>query len=103
VREILEETSLLVRPDRITGVYTDADIQYPNGDRVCYVVTIFACTPLQGQPTVNDDESLEIGYFALDSLPPLRAEHHRRIDDAVRGQTQAVFIPPGQITASTIP
>jgi 8-oxo-dGTP pyrophosphatase MutT (NUDIX family) len=94
VREVHEETSLFVRPERITGVYTDADIRYPNGDRVCYVVTVFHCVPVSGTPRVNDDESLAVAYFPIDDLPPLVPAHRQRIQDAMAGRAEAVFIPP---------
>ncbi len=83
-----------MRPDRITGVYTDAGIRYPNGDRVCYVVTVFRCTPLRGTPRVNDDESLAVAYFPLDDLPPLVPVHRQRVQDATAGRSEAVFTPP---------
>jgi 8-oxo-dGTP pyrophosphatase MutT (NUDIX family) len=91
VREVLEETSVLVRPERITGVDTVADVVYPNQDRVCFVVTTFWCTPLSGTPAVNDDESLEVAYFPLDALPPLRERQLRRIEDALRDDPRAAF------------
>ena len=40
---MFEETSLQVRPERITGVYTHADVVHVNGDSSCYVVTAFRC------------------------------------------------------------
>jgi 8-oxo-dGTP pyrophosphatase MutT (NUDIX family) len=91
VREVQEETSIVVAPERITGVDTVADVVYPNQDRVTFVVTTFWCTPLSGTPTVNDDESLEVAYFALDALPPLAGHHRRRIADALRDDQRAAF------------
>jgi hypothetical protein len=32
---------------------------------------------------VNDEESLAVGWFALDALPPLRDAHHFRIKQAL--------------------
>jgi 8-oxo-dGTP pyrophosphatase MutT (NUDIX family) len=91
VREVQEETSVLVTPERITGVDTVADVVYPNHDRVCFVVTTFWCSPLSGRPTVNDDESLEVAYFPLGTLPPLPPHQLRRVEDALRNDHRAAF------------
>jgi 8-oxo-dGTP diphosphatase len=94
VREVLEETAVRVRPERITGVYTHADVVHTNGDRSCYVVTVFRCTFVDGEPRVNDDESLEVAWFALDDLPPMDPVHRAAVDDALREGPAAVFRRP---------
>ena len=94
VREVIEETALRVRPLRITGVYTHPDVVHVNGDRSCYVVTAFRCGVIGGQPRVNDDESLEVGWFALDDLPPLHPIYAEQLDDALRDDVAAAFRPP---------
>lgn len=91
VREVQEETSVLVTPERITGVDTVAEVVYPNRDRVCFVVTTFWCSALSGSPTVNDDESLEVAYFPLDTLPPLPPHQLRRVEVALRNDQRAAF------------
>lgn len=91
VREVWEETGVRVRADRISGVYTVPDVHYPNGDHAAYVVTTFCCTALEGQPHVNDDESLEVGYFAVDALPPLPESQLVRVRDALSGEAAAAF------------
>ena len=85
VREVLEETGVQVIPERITGVYITPVITYPNGHKVQYAITAFACRPVAGRPRVNDDESLEVRYFALDDLPDLHPAHRQRIDHARTG------------------
>jgi 8-oxo-dGTP pyrophosphatase MutT (NUDIX family) len=94
VREVYEETSVLVRPERITGVYTHADVVHRNGDRSCYVVVAFRCRAIDGEPRVNDDESLEVGWFDLADLPPLGPIPREQLDDALRDDHVAVFRPP---------
>jgi 8-oxo-dGTP pyrophosphatase MutT (NUDIX family) len=83
VREVDEETGVEVSPERITGVCATSRTVLPNGHQVQYVVVAFRCRPLRGTPTVNDDESLEVGYFALDRLPDLSAGHRARIEHAL--------------------
>jgi ADP-ribose pyrophosphatase YjhB (NUDIX family) len=94
VREVFEETSLLVRPERITGVYTHADVVHHNGDRSCYVVTAFRCSVLDGEPRVNDDESVEVGWFTLDEVPSLSSAQRLQLDDALREDPAAAFRRP---------
>jgi 8-oxo-dGTP pyrophosphatase MutT (NUDIX family) len=93
VREIREETALEVVPERIVGVYSGADfrVRYANGDEAMIVSITFACRPVAGEPRVNDDESLEIRYFAPDALPAMARRHHLRIDDALRNDPRARF------------
>jgi hypothetical protein len=66
-------------------------MECPNGDRVSYVVTTFRCTPLSGEARVNDDESLEVAWFAPDALPPLSASNLERLAAAVSERAAAVF------------
>jgi 8-oxo-dGTP pyrophosphatase MutT (NUDIX family) len=92
VREVYEETALRVEPVRIIGVYTTPIITYPNQDRAMYVITAFRCRVVSGEPRVNDDESLEVRYFAPDALPQdLRDDFRRRIEHALADQPGAIF------------
>lgn len=94
VREVLEETSVRVLPERITGVYTHADVVHRNGDRSCYVVTAFRCRALEGEPRVNDDESLEVAWFAPDDLPSMDPIHVELVEDALHDDLAAAFRRP---------
>jgi len=93
VREIREETALEIVPDRIVGVYGGPDflVRYPNGDEAAIVSITFACRAVAGEPRVNDDESLEVRYFAPDGLPALAERHRMRIADALRNDPCARF------------
>jgi 8-oxo-dGTP diphosphatase len=93
VREIREETALEVVPERIVGVYSGSDfrVRYDNGDEAMIVSITFACRPLAGEPRVNDDESLEIRYFAPGALPSMEPRHLMRIEDALRNDPRARF------------
>ncbi|MDI5966719.1 NUDIX domain-containing protein [Streptomyces sp. SL13] len=71
VREIHEETAVHAVAERIACVLTEDPIAYPNGDRVQFVSTTFRCRAVGGEAQVNDDESTDVGWFALDALPPL--------------------------------
>lgn len=93
VREIREETALEVVPERIVGVYGGPDfrVRYPNGDEAAILSITFFCRPVAGEARVNDDESLEVRYFAPDALPAMARRHHMRIEDALRNDPRARF------------
>ncbi len=46
-------------------------MQYANGDRCQYLDITFRCRATGGEARVNDDESLEVGWFPAGRLPPL--------------------------------
>lgn len=73
VREVREETGLLVRAERVLAVWGGADCRmtYPNGDVVEYVVTVFDCAAVGGELIESGDETLELRWFAPEQVPPL--------------------------------
>jgi 8-oxo-dGTP pyrophosphatase MutT (NUDIX family) len=90
-RESLEETGLRVSADRIVGVYADPLHTYPNGDRVHYVITAFACRIVGGQ-LAADEESIELRFFAADALPPdLLPTHRHRVLQSLNRDDRAYF------------
>lgn len=71
VREVFEETAVRCEVERIVLVQAREPIQYPNGDICQFMDICFRCRAVSSECRVNDDESLEVGWFDLDSLPPL--------------------------------
>ncbi|MEU4389386.1 NUDIX domain-containing protein [Kribbella sp. NPDC023855] len=69
VREIEEETAVETEIVRLVSIDTLPPSSYPNGDQVQYLDLCFRCRPLRGTPRVNDDESLEVAWFPLTTLP----------------------------------
>ncbi|WP_424215131.1 NUDIX hydrolase [Streptomyces sp. BI20] len=69
VREVWEETAVRCVPERVVLVEMLAPITYPNGDVCQFSDVTFACRAVGGEARVNDSESLEVGWFALDALP----------------------------------
>jgi 8-oxo-dGTP diphosphatase len=92
VREVEEETGLIVEPKRIIGVYADPQSRYANGDAVWYVSTIFACDVVGGAARVNDDEAMDVRFFPLASLPAMYPPHRSRIEHALKGIDRAQFL-----------
>lgn len=94
VREAFEETGVHVEVDRISSVITGPPGAYPNGDRVQFVDIAFRCRPVGGEARVNDDESLAVGWFAPDELPPLDDDHLGRLLQALKDEPGAYFVQP---------
>ncbi|MBO9308684.1 MAG: NUDIX domain-containing protein [Chloroflexi bacterium] len=93
VREVWEETGVLVQPERVVAVHGGEDFftRYPNGDQVYIVSITFACRPLRGEPRVNDDESLEVRYFPPDQLPPISERTRLRIQLTLQNDLRCQF------------
>lgn len=71
VREVWEETGLIVDPVRLVGIYAGDDMlfTYPNGDVVAITSITFSCKVVGGALRVDDDESLDLRWFAFEELP----------------------------------
>jgi 8-oxo-dGTP pyrophosphatase MutT (NUDIX family) len=67
VREVWEETGLLVRPRRLFGVYGGPKflVRYPNGDETQYLSTMFDCVIESGQPRPDGDETMAVSFWTL--------------------------------------
>lgn len=70
-REVLEETGISVRVNRILRVESMPPSTYPNGDRVQSLDIAFLCEAGRATPFVNDDESIDVGWFDVGQLPEL--------------------------------
>ena len=74
VREVFEETGLLVRPASIRGVVggpPEYRITYPNGDVVESLTVVFHCAIVRGGLKAHDDETSRLEYFEPDQMPTL--------------------------------
>ncbi|GGN36185.1 ADP-ribose pyrophosphatase YjhB (NUDIX family) [Actinoplanes campanulatus] len=76
-REVFEETGVVVEAERLLSVEALELSTAPNGDQVHWLAIGFRCRPVAGTARVNDDESVEVGWFAPDSVPPLPAHQAR--------------------------
>ncbi len=70
IREVQEETGLLVEPTAIVGLYSDPRThhsRYPNGDAVHAVDLVLACRVTGGelQGEGGDDENLAVAFLTL--------------------------------------
>lgn len=84
VREIEEETGVHAVVERVLSVFTNEPMVHANGDRAQYLDIVLRCRAVGGEARVNDDESLDVRWFALDELPPLGPIARGRIELALR-------------------
>jgi len=92
VRECEEETGVKVVPERLTGVSVTEPVVHANGDQAQYLELTFLCRAVGGEARVNDDESLEVGWFDRDALPAdLGPSMLHRLRHALSGAAEAHF------------
>ncbi|HKE63337.1 MAG TPA: NUDIX domain-containing protein [Micromonosporaceae bacterium] len=94
LREIYEETGVEARIERLAGVAMHP-VTYPNGDRCEYLGVWFRCRAIGGTARVNDDESVDVAWFPMDSLPDLSGFVRLRIEKALAPDGDAWFAPAG--------
>ncbi|MEV5318157.1 NUDIX domain-containing protein [Streptomyces sp. NPDC052687] len=83
VREVHEETGVRCVPERVVVVQALAPVTYENGDICQYMDITFRCRAVGGEARVNDEESLEVGWFEVDALPELEESELLRIKQAL--------------------
>ncbi|MCX4759788.1 NUDIX domain-containing protein [Streptomyces sp. NBC_01275] len=83
VREVHEETGVHCVPERVVLVRSGKRVEYPNGDQCQFMDITFRCRAVGGEARVNDDESVDVGWFAVDALPPMRDQQLFRIKQAL--------------------
>ncbi|WP_330341556.1 NUDIX hydrolase [Streptomyces sp. NBC_00557] len=83
VREVYEETAVRCVAERVVLVQALEPVTYPNGDQCQYMDITFRCRAVGGEARVNDDESLEVGWFDVDALPDLHEFGRFRIKQAM--------------------
>ena len=68
IREVYEETGLVVEPTRIFGVYGGPEfiVRYGNGDETQYVSTMFECRVVSGEIKPDGDEILVARFWTTD-------------------------------------
>ncbi|MFJ8822655.1 NUDIX hydrolase [Streptomyces sp. NPDC102467] len=81
-REVFEETGVECVAERVVLVEALEPVTYPNGDTCQFMDMTFRCRATGGEAHVNDDESLEVAWFALDALPRLDEHALLRIKQA---------------------
>ncbi|QIK74073.1 NUDIX hydrolase [Nocardioides piscis] len=91
-REAMEEAGVEISVDRLASTEVLPELVYDNGDRAAYLDLTFACTWLSGEAHVADDESTDVRWWPVDSLPPMTPHMLRRMDAALSGEREARFV-----------
>lgn len=66
-----------------------------NGDVVQWMDVAFRCRAVGGEPRVNDDESIDVGWFHSSALPDdLPARQAQVLADALSGDDAVQFAVP---------
>jgi ADP-ribose pyrophosphatase YjhB (NUDIX family) len=92
LRELLEETRIIARVERLALLTTDPDVTYPNGDTCQFVAMCFRCRYVSGEAEVGDEESTEVAWFPADKLPEELSDiQKRRIRIALEDRDDCVF------------
>jgi len=76
VREVREETGLIVEPTSVAGVFGGPGfrLRYDNGDVVEYTVIVFECRVVGGELGGLDGEAAELHFIDPSERPPLLAD-----------------------------
>jgi 8-oxo-dGTP diphosphatase len=92
LRELLEETRITAKVERLALLTTDPDVIYPNGDTCQFVSMCFRCRYVSGQAQVGDEESIEVAWFRADELPDDLSDIQRRRNQcALQDRDDCVF------------
>jgi ADP-ribose pyrophosphatase YjhB (NUDIX family) len=85
-REVREETGYEIEVGRLVGVYSDPRVQvidYGDGRRVHAINLCFEALAGLQRELGTPDETLELGFFAVDALPqPFVPIHAIRVTDS---------------------
>ncbi|QTG79392.1 NUDIX hydrolase [Arthrobacter crystallopoietes] len=92
VREVFEETGVVAEVEHLAEVFAGGPMEFVNGDQAQFLTLNFRCRYVSGEARVNDDESSEVGWFALDDLPELPDYHRARLRAAMRANGVPEFV-----------
>jgi ADP-ribose pyrophosphatase YjhB (NUDIX family) len=79
-KEVLEETGLVAEIERLIGLYDGRANSFKNFYHLYHLV--FAGKVTGGEVRLAPDETLDLGWFSEEVLPPLSPGHDRAIRDA---------------------
>lgn len=90
IREVKEETGLDVRVSGLIGIYTDCDMEYPNGDKAHSICIVYELEMTGGQLKCDTLETVDLQYFDLDEMPELFCKQHEETkNDLLKRRNEA--------------
>lgn len=96
LRETWEETGVLIKPQRVIGVYGGPTLRHThaNGDQTAAILFVFQCVMDGGTPTADGNEALDARFFPLAQARDLLAPHWQaRLACALQGDAKIDFAP----------
>ncbi len=93
-REVTEETGVRVRVDRLAAAGAHPEVVHANGDVAAYLDLTFACTWLEGEAHVADDESSDVRWWPVAALPEMSDVMLERIAASLSDESAARFVAP---------
>ena len=71
IREVFEETGLIVSDLKLFGVFSGEDLHYiyPNGDEVYIVDVVFVSKNYRGCIKIDESECKDVRFFDIDNVP----------------------------------
>lgn len=97
VRETWEEAGVWVELAHLVGVIAGEQCftEYTNGDRITWVVTLFAARALTAVPRADGDETTHAGFFTADEIAALPCKPNlRRFLAAARAASPGAYFAP---------
>lgn len=86
IREVFEESGLVVKIEKLLGIYTKYFDEYQNGDKTQPIIHMFIAKTVGGSLIVENDETMELKYFDLNNVPELFNQQHNDIlNDVIQG------------------
>ena len=76
IRETKEETGLDVKVTDLIGIYTDCNMEYPNGDKAHSICIFYELEAIGGELQCDELETVDLRYFGLDEMPQLFCKQH---------------------------
>lgn len=90
VRELKEETGISADKLELVAVLSGDEyyFEYPNGDKMCTVIVLYKVLNYTGDIKVSDNESKELKFFSLESLPNMGSRAKAIVDKIKKGIIQ---------------
>ena len=87
IRELREEAGITAENLELVDVLSRKDyyFEYPNRDKMCTVIILFKVLNYSGEIKVSDNESKELRFFSLNSLPQMESRAQAIIDKIKNG------------------
>ena len=89
LREVKEETSLIVKPRYFLGIFHNHEMVWSNGDKAHTIGAYFVFDIISGEPQI-DEESYELKFFKKEDLPELFASDHQ---EALKAYFAGIKLP----------